>query len=64
MLNKKICTSGQKKQNVVFKLFGSSKDKLNLTVECQKCECNDQGVEDSEKCSGNGTFACNACQCK
>ena len=64
MPKKMICTSDEKKQTVFFKLFGSSKDKLALTVECQKCECNYPGVENSEMCSKNGTFACNSCQCK
>ena len=64
MPNKEICTSDEKKQTIFFKLFGSSKDKLALTIECQKCECKDPGVEDSEMCSKSGTFACNSCQCK
>ena len=39
-------------------------DKLELTVECEKCENCGTAVPNAPECNGNGTKTCGACECK
>ncbi len=53
---------GQSQGDVQISLVGA-KDKLNIQVECESCQCDDKET-DSGKCSSNGDFHCDHCQCK